>query len=320
MPTNNDKYKEEKLIIKLNQVRDGHLHLKDVTHDPRIRHQGTFPSRKEMISMSTVYTKAKNDVIRLLKARDKKNAKASGESSESKLRVARIDQTLSTFLRLRERGLPVDLYPDTLVTSSFTDWVVRSGLQNGKEVLLMKDGYPINSAAAEFISLFKDDLKKLGSGPTIKVGQIDPKTKQPSPIEIKSSVFDENGVQINPFNMNKHMFIFASHYPQVSRNVNGKYNKRREVVSRDAVENAHLYEIMQKEHTLFTKEIGNARRKYRDAQDKLKSLQDKKDKALLVGDRTINDSITRAATDLRIAKQQYISILDANNISHNISL
>lgn len=319
MPSNNDKYKEEELVVEALALRDLHLKLKDAIHDPKIRHQTKVPCRKDMISSSTVYTKAKDHVIRLAKARDKKEAKANGKSSGSKLRVVRVDSALSTFLRLRERGLPADMYPDTLVTSYFTDWVVRSGLQNGKEVrLLDHNGLPVNAAAAEFVRLFGEDLKRPKSGPTIKPGQIDPVTKQVATHEILTSVLDAQGRQINPFNMNKHMFIFAPHYPQVPKSNHGKYEKGREVISRE--DHPDIYERMEKEHALFTGELGTARKRYRDAQDTLKELQEKKDKAVQVGDRTINDSITRATNELRLAKQAYVSILNTNLIPHNIPL
>lgn len=318
MPSNNDKYKTEELVLEVIALRDLHLKLKDLIHDNRVRHQTKVPTRKELISSSTVYTKVKDHVIRLSKARDKKDAKTSGKGSTSKLRVVRVDGTLASFLRLKERGLPADMYPDTLVTSYFTDWVVRCGLQNGKEVLLTRDGNPINQHAADFIRLFSADLKRLGSGPTVKVGQVDPHTGLVSDREVLTSVFDDTGRQINPFNMNKHMFIFAPHYPQVAKNIGGKLNKGREVINRD--EHPDVYDLMHKEHTLFTVDIGNARKRYRETQDTLKRLQDKKDKAIQVGDRTITDSITRASTDLFVAKQHYTNILNSNRITHGIAL
>ena len=318
MPSNNDKYKGEELVLEALALRELHLKLKDEIHNPKVRHQTKVPTRKDMISSSTVYTKAKDHVIRLAKGRDKKEAKLNGKSSGSKLRVVRVDAALAQFLRLKERSLPVDMYPDTLVTSNFTDWVVRSGLQKGKEVLLTINGAPINGTATEFLKLFGDDLRRLGSGPTVKVGQVDPATGLVATQEILTSVLDQTGRQINPFNMNKHMFIFAPHYPQVPKNTNGRYEKGREVISKD--EFPDVYERMQKEHALFTGELGNARKRFRDAQDNLKKLQDKKDKAVLVGDRTIMDSISRATNELRTAKQSYVNILNTNLIPHQISL
>lgn len=312
MPSNNDKYKDEDLVCEAIALRELHMQLKDRIHDPKVRHQTKIPSRKEMISSGTVYTKLKGYALRLAKARDKKEDKASGKSSGSKLRVVRVDSTLSTFLRLKERNLPVDMYPDTLVTSYFTDWVVRSGLQKGKEVLLT------GSPGREFIDLFGDDLKKLGSGPLIKANNIDPRTGKVVLVDTPTAVLDADGKQINPFNMNKHMHIFASHYPQVPKKVNGHYEKGREVISRD--EYPKVYEQMQSEHTLFTVHIGNARRRYRALQDRLLSLQEKKAMALEVGDSTITDSIAEASHELRLAKQEYISLLNENNITHHITL
>lgn len=318
MPANNDKYNQESLVLEALELRKLHLQLKDLMHDDKIRHQTKIPSRKEMISTSTVYTKAKEHVVRLIKSRDKKDAKAEGKPSSTKLRVVRVDEALASFLRLKERGLPADMYPDTLVTSNFTDWVVRSGLQNGKEVLLTKDGKPVNTSAADFIRLFSEDLKRAGSGPTIKAGEKDPVTGMTVTEDTLTSVLDQSGKQVRPFNMNKHMFIFAAHYPQVPKNIGGRYEKGRDVVTRE--DHTDIYERMQREHTLFTGDLGNARKRFRTAQDDLKKLQEKKDKALQVGDRSIQDSISRATQELRTAKQAYITILNNNYIPHNIAL
>jgi len=302
MPSNNDKYKSEELVVEALALRDLHLKLKDAIHTTGVRHQTKVQSRKEMISSSTVFTKAKDHVIRLAKSRDKKDAKNSDKPTTSNLRVVRVDQALASFLRLRERGLPADMYPDTLVTSNFTDWVVRTGRQNGREVKLF-------GTTDEFVKLFGEELKMLGSGPT---------TKNADGTETKTAVLDKSGNQINPFNMNKHMFIFAPHYPRVPKNTNGKYEKGRDVISRD--EFPEIYDIMEREHALFTGTLGDARKRYRDAQNSLKTLQDKKDKALQVGDRSIQDSITRATQELKAAKQSYTGILNANRIPHNITL
>lgn len=318
MPANNEEFKNDPLVKSIIELRESLLKLKDSIHQNNIRHSVKVLSRMEIINLSTILTKWKDDTIRLVKARSKKEDKASGKTSGSKLRVVRVDKTLSQFLRLKERGLPEDKYPDTLVTSNFTDWVVRSGLQNGKEVRLFNNGTPVNSAAAEFLNLFSEDLKRQGAGPTIKPGQIDPKTGLVSEVQITSAVLDEYGKQINPFNMNKHMFIFSFHYPQVPKNVNNSYVKSRDVISRD--EYPEVYAKMQEEHTLLTVTLGNARKAYKESQEQLKKLQDKKDKALQVGDRTIGDSIELAQAKLRENKMVYTSILNMNHIPHLISL
>lgn len=304
MPSNNDKYKQEELVLLAIELRDLHLKLKDAVHDPKVRQQTKIPTRKEFISASTVYTKAKDHAIRLCKARDKKEAKASGKSNGSKLRVVRVDAALSRFLRLKERALPEDMYPDTLVTSNFTNWVVANNLQNGKEVKLMS-----SAAGAEFIRLFGNDLKQPGSGPTIK---------NQDGTETLTSVLDSEGKQINPFNMNKHMAVFAKHYPQVPKSSGGTYKKGREVIDKDKF--PQIYEIMQQEHALFTGQLGDSRKRYREAQDVLKKLTDKKSKAIDVGDRGITDAVKRAELDLKQSKQEYVKLLNTNRIPHTIPL
>jgi hypothetical protein len=316
MPANTEEYKNDPFVLSIIDIRTDFLKLKDLIHQGNVRHSVKVPSRKELISLKTVFTKWKDDATRVVKAKAKKADKASGKTSGSKLRVVKIDKALSQFLRLKERGLPEDKYPDTLVTSNFTDWVVRSGLQNGKEVRLFNNNVPVNAASSEFLQLFGKDLRELGSGPTIKIGQINPNTGLVSQCEVLTAVLDENGVQINPFNMNKHMFIFSSHYPQVTKNVNGTYTKGRDVISKD--DHPDVYAKMQEEHTLLTSTLGNARKAYKEAQETVKKLQDKKDKAIQVGDRTISDSIEMAQNRYRECKSLYVSILNKNNIPHMI--
>ncbi len=303
MPSNNDKYKDETLFKEIDALRKLHLELKDAVHADGIHHQTTVPRRKELIALGSVYTTAKNHVVRLAKARDKKVAKENGAPSRSKLRVVRVDANLSKFLRLKERGLPVDMYPDTVSTSYFTNWVVATGRQNGKEVKLF-------GPTDEFVILFGDDLKKPGSGPKIK----DPITGQ----ETLTSVLDATGAQINPFYMNKHMTIFKDHYPQVVRNTNGKIERKRDVISRDQY--PEVYEKMQLEHDLFTNTLGDARKRYRRAQDNLAKLQDKREKAFQVGDTSISYSIQEAQRELNIAKKDYISLLTVNSLTTTLTM
>jgi hypothetical protein len=257
MPSNNDKYKEEALVKDFITLRTLFLELKGAIYDANVRHQSKIPTKKELIAKSTVFTKAKDHTIRLSKLRDKKEDKASGKASSSKLRVVVVDDTLSEFLELRQRGIRQEkmedgrlvwAYPDTLVTSAFTDWSARNNLQNGKEIKLE------GQAGERFKRLFNEDLKLPGSGPTIK--NLDGS-------EIKTSVLDANGNQINPFHMNKHMFVFARHYPHTTKNVGGKYTSGREVIPRD--EHPTLYLTMESEHALFTEKLKDARQKYKAA-------------------------------------------------------
>lgn len=260
-----------------------------------------------MIIMSSAFTQAKGHVVRLAKLRDKKVAKDDGVPSRSRLRVVRVDDKLSRFLRLKERHLPVDMYPDTVVTSYFTNWVVATGRQNGKEVKLF-------GPTDEFIILFGDDLKKLGSGPNIK--SVDPITGQQKITQ--TAVLDADGKQINPFHMNKHMTIFAAHYPQVSKNTNGKIERKRDVILKDQYPD--VYDIMQQEHDLFTHVLGDARKRFCLAQKNLAKLQTKKDKALQVGETSITYSIQSAQSELNIAKKDYATLLIGNSLATTLTL
>lgn len=306
MPTNNDKYKQERIVLLAKEARTLHLKLKDLIHNDKIRHQGNIPTRKQMISMGTVYTRITLHATKLAKARDKKLAKASGKSNGSKLRVVRINDTLSKFLCLKERGLPENVYSDTLVTSNWTNWGIANGRQEGKIIKLYGRNDP-------FVQLFMNDLKELGSGPTTKI------TNSNGVVEkVLSRVLDEDGNQINDFFMNKHMKIFANHYPLVPKTTSNKYELGRDVVNKD--EYPELYSIMQKEHGLFTGDLKALRKRYCETQKKLKELNDKKDRALEVGDRSINDSIYKATTEYKQAKQAYVTLMNANNIQHIITL
>lgn len=311
MPANNDKYKQHPLVLEAVALRELHLKLKDSIYDTSVRQQAKIPTKKELITSSTVFTKAKEHVIRLAKQFDKKEEKASGKGTTSKLRTVRIDDTMAEYLELKNRGFKqvrlsdgtnVWAYPDTLVTSRFTDWAVSNNLQNGKEIKLT------GTAGEKFKKLFMDDLKAPGSGPTIK--NLDG-------TETKTSVLDEAGNQINPFHMNKHMFVFARHYPHTAKNVGSKYTLGRHVISRD--EHPDLYVTMEKEHALLTEQLKAARQKYKDAFEAHNKMLAKKEKALQVGDRSINDSIFKAESDLRNAKREYVTLLNQNRFSHSIA-
>lgn len=314
MPSNNDKYMQEELVIEGKELKDLHTKFKDAVHDAKVTHQGKFPSRKELISMSTVYTKSRDSVIKLAKARDKKIAKLTGQSNGSKLRVARVDEKLAQFLNLRERNLVMYakdksqwlVYPDTLVTSNFTNWVIANGRQDGREVKL----YGLTDP---FVQLFLEDLKKPGSGPSKKS-----KDSEGKEVVTYTSVLDANGVQINPFFMNGHMNIFASHYPRVYKTANGKYTEVRDIISKD--EYPEVYALMQREHSLFTKDLKHARNTYKDAQNKLDEYLKKKEQALEVGDRNIIDSINKVSMEVRQAKTAYIQLMNMNGIQHNLRL
>lgn len=307
MPSNNDKYKTEELAQEAVALRELHGRLKEALHSGNVRHQTKIPTKKEMIGLGTVFTKLKDDAIRLAKLRDKKDDKAAGKTSTGKLRVVTVDTQLAEFLGLPARGFQrvrladgrdVWAYPDTLVTSFFTNWAVANGLQRGKVISL--DG----PAGEQFKRLFSDNLKALGSGPKVKeTGAL-------------TAVLDANGNQINEFHMNKHMFVFAPHYPQVNKHVGNKYEKGREVIPRD--EHPALYDQMQREHALLTDELKSARLKFKEAQENLAKLNLKREKALQLGDRTVPDMIRNAETEMRLAKQNYLSLLTRNRIPHSI--
>lgn len=302
MPTKTEQYKNEVLVEKAQELRTKHNELKNAIHSGNVRHQTEPPSRKEMISMGTVYTKLKENGVRLCKLRDKKEAKAQGKSNPSKLRVVKVDAALSQFLRLKERGLPEDMYPDTLVTSYFANWVVIENRQKGTEVKL-------NGPDDPFVKLFLEDLQKPGSGPTLK----DEETGE----ETETAVLDANGKQINPLKMNKHMFIFASHYIRKMKTVNGKSAMRREVVSK--ADYPDEYARILQEHHLLTEVFKSARKDYVNAKREVARLQEGKEKAVQVGDVSINDSIQKANAALRKARNEYVALLNKNLFKHSIA-
>lgn len=298
MPTDNGKFKQATLVAKAVEIREKHMRLKDLVHGKNIHRQTVVPPRKQLISWGSVYTKAKDHSIKLYKKKEKKDAKSENKGTSSKMRIVRIDATLSKFLRTRERGFSeVDMYQDTLVTSYFTDWVVRNGLQNGKEVKLNQ----------EFISLFGEDLKKLGTGPT----KIDS-----NGTEVKTAVLDPSGNQINPLNMNKHMTVFAFHYPQKTKTVNGRTTTGREVIAKD--EYPRVYEEIKKEHTLMTIDLKQARNAYKKAQTLVRDLGERKKVAPKYGDRSIDDDMRNAEDSLKRAKTEYVRILNANRLPHTL--
>lgn len=295
-----EQYKAEPLVQEILEIRNLHMKLKDLIHTNAVRHQSNVPSRKELITMSKPFTEIKDHVIRLCKVRDRASAKA----QSPKLRVAAIDATLSKFLRLKERGLPMGMYPDTLVTSYFADWAYRTGRSNGMEIKL-------NGPNDEFVQLFGDDLKRLGSGPTIKV-----KDNNGNVVStVLTSVLDANGNQINPFRMNKHMFVFAPHYLSVPK-ASKEGRMGRQVLPQ--ADNQQVYVVLQKEHDLMVGPLKEARKRYTQASKKLDVLQAKKDKALQVGERSIIDTIYKVGDEIKTSKVAYIALLNQNNLPHSL--
>lgn len=302
MPVKADKYKSEELVIEALELRDMHSSLKDLLHKKEYQHQSTIPTRKELITMGKVYTELKENAVRLYKAREKANKDFKPRGG--KIRVVRVDAALSKFLRLNERGLPANVYPDNLVTSYFTDWAAHTGRQHGREIKLFGPN-------DEFVQLFGEDLKRPGSGPTIKVKDTNGKVVS----ETLTSVLDKNGTQINPFNMNKHMFIFLFHYPHVV--VQGKKTGTSRDVLPEA-DNQEIYARLAAEHKLLTATIKDARHKYLDAVKRSTKLQSKKDKALQVGERSITDTIATTNDEMRASKVAYINLLFTNGFKPTI--
>lgn len=309
MPSADDKYKSEPLVQLALELRDGHKQLKELLHKTGVRYQEKIPPRKDFQSNGTVFTQAKNHSVRLAKIRDKKHAQANKVPGSGKIRVVKVDDKLIQFVGGAKRGFTQNMYSDTAITSFFTNWATANNRLNGREVKLYGD-------TDEFVKLFKEDLQRLGSGPTIKKTGLDKDGKKVVLEETKTAVLDENGKQINPFHMNKHMFVFASHYPQKAKSTGTKFKPGREVVSKE--DYPEVYEKIKLEHKLLTVDLKEARKKYKDALESLEALKKKKEKAQQVGDRSINENISRAESELKFSKQQYVQLMNQNKIQHNI--
>lgn len=304
MPSNTDKYKDEFLVSEAIRLRKKHEELKALVHTEGIRHSTKVPKKREFITLGSVYTKAKEHGARLCSAKDKREAKEMKGTGSGRLRVVRVDKVLSEFLGLEKRGLPKDMYSDSLVTSMFTDWAFRTGRQNGREIKLF-------GPEDDFVKLFGEDLKKPGSGPFKKV-----KDSSGKETVIETSVLDADGNQINPFLMNKHMFIFKFHYPQKPKTTSGKYTMGRDIISKD--DYPHIYERIQREREFLTIDLNEKRTAFKKAKNNLEKLTKSKENALKVGDTSIEASIRAADQEYRETRSAYIRLLNLNKLPFNI--
>lgn len=298
MPTNTSKYANEELMVLLNQLLKLNTEVKELMHTNVVHHQVKVPSRREIISKGKTYTTLKPAVIRLMRKVEKRDK----VDEDRKIRIMRVHPKLSKFLRLKERGLPTDVYPDTLVMSYFSDWVTREGRSDKKNVKLFGRDDP-------FVLLFKEELSQPGSGPDMKDddGNVH-----------KTSVLDSSGNVVNEFPRCKHMVIFKNLYSQKRQLQGDKYVQKREVVSGD--EHTSLLPIMEKERDLLKNVLKEARKKYTASLDKYNTLLSKQEEAKSLGDNSARTSLLMAKRELDENTRKYTSLLTSNNLPHKIKV
>lgn len=294
MVTKNDKYKNDSLFLEAKRIRELHIKLKNLIHVQGVKIiTKDVPSRQEMIVSGALYTEFGKFVVKLCKRIDKK----SSTKSKKTINLVEISDNLAKLLELEERGItrgPNGNYICTapLVTSMFGNFTFATGRQSGDEIKLFGKNDPL-------VTLFENELKSPGSGPTNK------KTGE------KTCVLNSKGEQINPFKMNRHMTIFSSHYIKSDND-----KKKRKVVNKDDV--PELYEKIVAEHKLFTDTLHTARDNYKAALKKYDTLKKKKDDAVKVGDDSIKDALLHASDEYKKTKKIYLDLMNKNNIKHNI--
>lgn len=296
MPTDTSKYKNDPLISLLDQLRKKNEELKTLMHTEVIEYQGTVPSRREMISRGKKYTDLKPHVIKMLKMQEKKSV----DKPKRSMKLTKVDPRLSKFLRLKERGLPEDVYPDILVMSYFADWVVREGRSDGKNVKLFGKDDP-------FVRLFKPELSAPGSSSDgeNEYGEL-----------VERAVLDEAGNPVNPFPVCKHMTIFKDLYPRKRKLVGKVYKDTRDTVTGDEYDT--LIPVYQKERDFLTTTLNAARTKYKDTSKKYHELVCKETDAKTLGDGALRSSLVLAKRNLDVATREYKSLLDQNSLPHKL--
>lgn len=289
------KYKDDSLIRKLTTLYDLNTEIKNLMHTNVHYYQSKVPSRSQMVSKGKVYTQLKVPTTRLVREEEKKLK--DDTPSTRKMRISRIHPKLARFLRLKERGLPTDKYPDSLVMSYFADWVAREGRRDGNNVKLFGRDDP-------FVLLFKEELSLPGSGPDNEDGP--------------TSVLDKDGNIINPFPRRKHMVVFKNLFVQKRQLQGDTYvTKRESIVGEEYANSLSLYE---KERELLTKTLGDSRNRYTKADDKYKALLSKQEEAKSMGDTSVNTLLPQYKKEVDEAMRAYLLLLDQHNLTHKLSV
>lgn len=292
MSTDNVRFKDESIVKETHDLHELHMKLKELLCGKNVRWESKVPERGEMHKSAQVFTETRNNAFRLLKMVERVEKKG---VHTTELDVFRIDDTLAAFLHLKERGLPTDAYERRVSLSYFANYVVCMGLKDGKYVKL--DGV----GGQELKRYFGIELRKPGSGPVI----IDE-----NGAKVLTSVLDADGNQINPFEFIKFLTIASPHF---------KHEGTKLVrVPKNAYPS--IYEQMQKEKQLMTVDLKKARGDYENAITVLADLRERKDKALSLGDRAINDRIMDANKNVRVAKLAYIKLMESNMIPHGLGM
>lgn len=292
MSTDNVRFKEDALIKETHELHELHMKFKELLCGKNVRWGSTVPERGAIHKSAQAFTETRNNAFRLLKMVERVEKTATRTVTPD---VFKIDATMATFLHLKERGLSVEAYERRVSLSYFANYVVCMDMKDGKHIKLEGPG------GEELKRLFGTELRIPGSGPTM-IAEDGSK--------IQTAVLDADGNQINPFEFIKFLTIASPHFVHAG----GKLVR----VSRQSYPS--IYEQMVKEKQLMTVDLKKARTDYEGACDLLVDLKSRKDKALALGDRAINERILAATKTVRSTKMAYIKIMDANKIPHNLSM
>lgn len=293
--------------------------MKELIHSNVVYHQSKVPAKRAMISLGKNFTDMKPHVNKILRKRDKKE----GRKTERKIRISRIHPKLARFLKLKERGLPTDVYYDALVMSYVADWTVREGRSDGVNIRLFGKDDP-------FVLLFKEELSLPGAGPN-QVEE-DPNLFQAPalddeglPLEddegrpyLLTSVLDREGNPVKPFARCKHMFVFKNMYVQKRKLQGNTYVTQREVIAGEEYTNALPF--IQKERELLTTTLKDSRTRYKTALDKYENLAKKQEQARDLGDTSVRSTLITAKKELDEAARKYTQVLTSNNLPHKIKV
>jgi hypothetical protein len=292
MSTDNVRFKDEALVKETHELHDLHMKFKDMLCGKNVRWGSTIPERGFIHKSAQVFTETRNNAFRLLKMVERVEKKTTRTIEPD---VYKIDPTMAAFLHLKERGLSVEAYERRVSLSYFANYVVCMGMKDGKHIKLDGPG------GQELKELFGTELRAPGSGPAL-INEDGSKSQ--------TSVLDADGNQINSFEFIKFLTIASPHFIHAG----GKLVR----ITRQSYPS--IYEQMVKEKQLMTVDLKKARTDYESANDLLADLKSRKDKALALGDRAINERILAATKTVRSTKMAYISIMDANKIPHKLSM
>lgn len=231
----------------------------------------------------------------------KKYAKKATRVKNSNFNVYEITPELSSFLKLKERGLNPKFYVATLALSYIYNYITVFNLNGVVEVEhdnKVKRVY-IVKLNEELRTLFKSHLQKVGTGLKDKHGN-------------PTAVLDENGKQINELPLIKLITLISYNIVKHNVTIDNEVKVKRKSIDKNIY--SDVYQALKVEQILLTQTIKDVKLKYTNTSKIYNKYESTKDMYVSAKDIGIKDVIEKAKRDLMDAKYNYRSTLIQNNL------